>query len=56
MPMDVTLLTSIIADAIGWQDYKAEAAIVNYYHLKSTLAPHTDHSELNHEAPLISLR
>jgi alkylated DNA repair protein alkB family protein 1 len=29
---------------------------VNYYHMDSTLAGHTDHSELNKEAPLFSFR
>ena len=35
---------------------KAEAAIVNYYHLNSTLCAHTDHSEFDAlTKPLISL-
>ncbi|KAJ7374404.1 Nucleic acid dioxygenase alkbh1 [Desmophyllum pertusum] len=34
---------------------KPEAAIINYYHLDSTLSGHTDHSELDLTAPLFSL-
>ena len=40
---------------LGWKDYNAEAAIVNYYPTSSTLNPHTDHSERNLSAPLISI-
>lgn len=34
--------------------FEPQAGIVNYYTDKSTLCFHTDHSELNHEAPLLS--
>ncbi|XP_046909836.2 alpha-ketoglutarate-dependent dioxygenase AlkB [Dermatophagoides farinae] len=34
---------------------KPEAGIVNYYTQNSSLCFHTDHSELNHYAPLLSL-
>lgn len=40
---------------IGYNDYKPEAGIINYYHLNSTLSAHQDHSEDNHKAPLISI-
>lgn len=33
-----------------------EAAIVNYYHLDSTLSGHTDHSEKDLSIPLLSVR
>lgn len=33
-----------------------EAAIVNYYHLDSTLSGHTDHSEKDLSIPLLSIR
>ncbi len=36
--------------------FKAEAAIVNYYHLDSTLSGHTDHSERDRNKPLLSIR
>ena len=55
-PSDLAKLTGHIAAAIDFPEFHAEAAIVNYYHLDSTLAGHTDHSELDHEAPLISIR
>ncbi|OTF71006.1 alpha-ketoglutarate-dependent dioxygenase abh1-like protein [Euroglyphus maynei] len=35
--------------------FKPEAGIVNYYTNNSSLCFHTDHSELNHQIPLISL-
>ena len=41
---------------MGYTNFKAEAAIVNYYHMGSTLSAHTDHSEVNLEAPLYSFR
>lgn len=47
-------LTTFIANALGFSNFKSEAAIVNYYHLDSTLSGHTDHSEINLEAPLFS--
>jgi alkylated DNA repair protein alkB family protein 1 len=38
------------------RDFKPEAGIINYYQLQSTLMGHVDQSELNMDAPLISLR
>ena len=54
--MDVHLLSGYIAEALGFGQFRAEAAIVNYYHMDSTLAGHTDHSEIDLEAPLFSIR
>ncbi|KAK3595959.1 hypothetical protein CHS0354_032473 [Potamilus streckersoni] len=54
-PEDLGLLCKCIATALGYQVFQAEAAIVNYYHMDSTLAAHTDHSEIDHQAPLISI-
>ncbi|CAD5111354.1 DgyrCDS670 [Dimorphilus gyrociliatus] len=49
-------LTKVIISAIEYKSsYQAEAAIVNYYHLDSTLAAHIDHSEYDKKAPLISI-
>ncbi|KAM3956383.1 alpha-ketoglutarate-dependent dioxygenase AlkB [Aphomia sociella] len=53
-PEELSLLCDIVARYLGYENFKAEAAIVNYYHLNSTLSAHTDHSEVNLEAPLLS--
>lgn len=55
-PHDLSLLCNYFAEVLGFKDFKAEAAIVNYYHMDSTLSGHTDHSEHNLEAPLFSFR
>lgn len=55
MPSELSLLTSFLAKTLGFNDFKAEAAIINYYRMNSTLAGHTDHSEVNIEAPLFSV-
>ncbi|KAK3881829.1 hypothetical protein Pcinc_013761 [Petrolisthes cinctipes] len=54
MPHMVVKLCSVVARALGFPNFIAEAAIVNYYHLDSTLAPHTDHSEPCVTVPLFS--
>ncbi|XP_067680496.1 nucleic acid dioxygenase ALKBH1-like [Haliotis asinina] len=54
-PADLGVLSSCIAEALGYKDFSPEAAIVNYYHMDSTLAGHTDHSEFDQEAPLLSV-
>lgn len=55
-PSDLAKLTQFILAAVGFPEFSAEAAIVNYYHLDSTLSGHTDHSEKDLTAPLISIR
>ncbi|XP_029675857.1 nucleic acid dioxygenase ALKBH1 [Formica exsecta] len=55
MPAELSGLTSILAKTLAFSDFKAEAAIVNYYRMNSTLAGHTDHSEMNVAAPLFSI-
>ena len=40
---------------VGYPGYKAEAAIVNFYPFSASLSGHTDHSEQNLAAPLISI-
>lgn len=55
-PDDLAELADVMAQYLGYKTFKAEAAIVNYYHLNSTLSAHTDHSEVNLEAPLFSFR
>ncbi len=39
---------------LKFENYKSEAAIINFYPLGSTLAAHTDHSEIC-DSPLFSL-
>ncbi|KAJ8045048.1 Nucleic acid dioxygenase ALKBH1 [Holothuria leucospilota] len=53
-PEDICLLSAFIATSLGFPAFKPEAAIVNYYNMNSTLGGHNDHSELDHDAPLIS--
>ncbi|XP_013101547.1 nucleic acid dioxygenase ALKBH1 [Stomoxys calcitrans] len=53
-PEDLSKLSSFFANILGYNDYQAQAAIVNYYPIGTTLAGHTDHSEQNLEAPLFS--
>nr|CAB3221243.1 alkylated DNA repair protein alkB homolog 1 [Phallusia mammillata] len=54
-PPELNQLANVFATAVGEPKYNAEAAIINYYHVGSTLSPHTDHSEKNLKAPLISI-
>ncbi|GLV36041.1 AlkB [Carabus blaptoides fortunei] len=54
-PEDLAFLCNHIANITGFKHFVAEAAIVNYYHMNSTLSGHTDHSEKNLDAPLISI-
>jgi len=55
-PQDLSELSRYLSALIGYGDsYSAEAAILNFYHLDSTLSGHTDHSEDDLEAPLLSL-
>jgi alkylated DNA repair protein alkB family protein 1 len=55
MPDDLKDLTEYLANVLEFHEFKAEAAIVNYYKMNSTLAGHTDHSEAYLEAPLFSI-
>ncbi|XP_043284025.1 nucleic acid dioxygenase ALKBH1 [Venturia canescens] len=55
MPLELSEMTGILAKFTGFPNFKAEAAIVNYYRMNSTLAGHTDHSEIDREAPLFSI-
>lgn len=54
-PEDLGGMTEYFSRVLGFENFKSEAAIVNYYPLGTTLAGHTDHSEINLEAPLFSL-
>lgn len=53
---DLGKLAAIFARILCGDDrFLAEAAIVNFYPPDSSLGPHTDHSEPDQEAPLISI-
>ncbi|RXG68724.1 DNA demethylase ALKBH1 [Armadillidium vulgare] len=57
VPNEVEFLCPIIfmwRRLIQTRNFKAEAGIVNYYPPGTTLSPHTDYSEPNKEAPLLS--
>ncbi|XP_041467855.1 nucleic acid dioxygenase ALKBH1-like [Lytechinus variegatus] len=53
-PEDLGLMTALIAEVLGYPRFQAQAGIVNFYHMDSTLGGHTDHSEFDLTAPLIS--
>ena len=54
-PSDLGLLSRTVAACAGIDpNFVAEAAIVNFYALDSAIGGHTDHSEKNHDAPLLS--
>lgn len=53
-PTDLATLCKYVCEATGFPGFSAEAAIVNFYHLDSTLSGHTDHSEEDITAPLLS--
>lgn len=53
-PPELHTLIEFFARTIGYDNYKSEAAIINFYPVGSTLAAHTDHSEICN-SPLISI-
>ncbi|KAG3274298.1 ALKBH1-like [Ictidomys tridecemlineatus] len=53
-PSDLAFLSEQVASACGFQGFQAEAGILNYYRLDSTLGIHVDRSELDHSKPLLS--
>lgn len=55
-PTDLGALSAYISNVLNFGKYSAEAAIVNFYPIGTTLAGHTDHSERNLDAPLFSFR
>jgi len=54
-PRDLKELTQYMAKVLGFIHFEPEAAIVNYYHLDSTLSGHQDRSEETTDAPLFSI-
>jgi len=55
IPEYIREVCETVAFAMGFDDFRSEAGIVNYYHLNSTLSAHQDHSEENMKAPLVSI-
>ncbi|XP_051005678.1 nucleic acid dioxygenase ALKBH1 [Acomys russatus] len=53
-PSDLAFLSEQVAAACGFKGFRAEAGILNYYRLDSTLGIHVDRSELDHSKPLLS--
>ncbi|XP_065208730.1 nucleic acid dioxygenase ALKBH1 [Planococcus citri] len=53
-PKDLDQLCVFIIKTVLNMDFRAEACIVNFYHMDSSLSGHTDRSEPNREAPLLS--
>ncbi|XP_030854467.1 nucleic acid dioxygenase ALKBH1-like [Strongylocentrotus purpuratus] len=53
-PEDLGPMSALIAEVLGYPRFQSQAAIVNFYHMDSTLGGHTDHSEFDLTAPLIS--
>ncbi|XP_023935507.2 nucleic acid dioxygenase ALKBH1 [Bicyclus anynana] len=53
-PSELSELCDVVANRLGYRDFRSEAAIVNYYHMGSTLSAHIDYSECDLEAPLFS--
>ncbi|KAG8229908.1 hypothetical protein J437_LFUL009772 [Ladona fulva] len=49
-PEDLASLSQEVAAALGYPNFSAEAAIINYYHMDSTLSCHTDHSDFGQSA------
>ncbi|XP_064600818.1 nucleic acid dioxygenase ALKBH1-like [Liolophura sinensis] len=53
-PSDLSHLTRYVAAALGYPCFCPQSGIVNFYNMESTLCGHTDHSEYDKRAPLIS--
>lgn len=53
-PECLSQLIKWLAKILGFELFQPEAAILNFYPLKTTLAAHTDHSELC-DSPLFSI-
>ncbi|XP_056409263.1 nucleic acid dioxygenase ALKBH1 [Hyla sarda] len=53
-PVDLAELSRCVSLACGFQNFKAEAGILNYYRMDSSLGIHVDESELDHSSPLLS--
>ena len=54
-PTDLAKWSSSLTLSLGFPDFRAEAGIVNYYQSHDSLTSHVDRSELNMQAPLLSM-
>eukprot|EP00941_MAST-03F_sp_MAST-3F-sp1_P003211 g3211.t1 len=54
-PEELSSLTKKIASYCGYNDFRPEAAICNFYNYKSVMGGHYDEVEENHEAPVVSI-
>ena len=54
-PKDLAEWSSSFAFELGFPDFRAEAGIVNYYQPHDSLTSHVDRSEINMQAPLLSM-
>lgn len=55
IPEVIAHLSHYMSRSLGFDSFEGEAGLINYYRHKSTLCPHSDHSEPNKTAPLFSL-
>lgn len=53
-PRELDALMSLFAQALNFKNFKSEAAIINFYHIGTTLSAHVDQSEIC-SAPLFSV-
>ncbi|KAH8398900.1 hypothetical protein KR222_001151 [Zaprionus bogoriensis] len=53
-PNDLSRMCQFFSVVLGFTHFIPQAAIINYYPIGSNLSGHTDHSELNLQAPLFS--
>uniref|UniRef100_A0AC35UHK5 Fe2OG dioxygenase domain-containing protein n=1 Tax=Rhabditophanes sp. KR3021 TaxID=114890 RepID=A0AC35UHK5_9BILA len=54
-PEEFQKIGKLVCGLLKLGDFCGDTAIINYYPEKSTLSPHTDHSERNLGKPLVSL-
>ena len=54
-PVELNRLIATVAETLDFNDYKSEAAIINFYPIGQTLSAHTDHSEFYLDSPLFSI-
>lgn len=52
---DIPLTKELPLDTSGWQNYKPEAGVVNFYQYRDSLTAHIDQSEVDSVRPLISI-
>lgn len=51
----IPLVRSRELDTAGWENYKPEAGVVNFYQNRDSLTAHIDQSEIDSVRPLISI-